>query len=137
MGRIAEVSDPGRRVVSEQLLPVVGAQRHARDVVTEACLRWDFPDLVDPASLIVSELVANVVDHAHTMMTLTVAHRGSHLYLAVQDGASAPPVARTSVGGTVALRGRGLLLVEAIAATWGYSREGDGKIVWATLAPHS
>lgn len=111
-----------------------GQRRMAEGV---ACLRWDFPDLVAPATLIVSELVANVVDHAHTMMTLTVAHRGSHLHLAVHDGASAPSVARTSAGGAVALRGRGLLLVQGTAATWGCDREGDGKIVWATLALRS
>ncbi len=43
-----------------------------------------------PAALIISELVSNVVDHAHTMMTIQVAVGDSCLYLAAHDGGSAP-----------------------------------------------
>jgi hypothetical protein len=131
--RIAETPDPTPRAVVEQLLPVSGAPRHARTVVTDACLRWDLPDLVGPAALIISELVSNVVDHAHTMMTIEVAHRDSHLYLAVHDGAGAPAVLR-ELAGDLALRGRGLMLVAAAATTWGYDHREDGKTVWATVA---
>jgi anti-sigma regulatory factor (Ser/Thr protein kinase) len=119
-------------VVFEELLPVSGAAWHARNVVTDACLRWDLPDLVGSAALIISELVSNVVDHARTVMTIEVAHRDSHLYLAVHDGASAPPVVRELAGD--ALHGRGLMLVAATATTWGYDYREHGKTVWATVA---
>ena len=132
--RIAETPDPTPRAVFEELLPVSHAARHARNLVTDACLRWDLPDLVGPAALIISELVTNVVDHAHTLMTIEVAHRDSHLYLAVHDGASAPPVPRKLAGNAQALRGRGLMLVAAAATTWGYDQNEDGKTVWATVA---
>jgi anti-anti-sigma regulatory factor len=118
--------------VSEELLPVSGSTRHARDVTTEACLRWDLPDLVAPASLIVTELVANVIDHAHTMMSLRISLRPRHLNVAVRDGLTDPPVP----GGPEdepALRGRGLLLVGSVADSWGWLPSETGKVVWAAL----
>jgi anti-sigma regulatory factor (Ser/Thr protein kinase) len=132
--RIAELPDPTSRDVFHELLPVSGAPRYARDVVTEACLRWDLPELVGSAALIISELVSNAVDHAHTTMTVEVSHRGSDLYLAVHDGSGAPPVPRASDGKDLASRGRGLMLVAATATAWGYRTEDGGKTVWATLA---
>jgi anti-sigma regulatory factor (Ser/Thr protein kinase) len=103
-------------------------------VVTDACLGWNLPNVVGAAAIIISELVSNVVDHAHTPMTIEVAHRDSHLYLAVHDGASTPPVAKDVTGDTRALRGRGLMLIAAVATTWGYDPNNDGKTVWATVA---
>ncbi len=134
MRRIAEPPDSTPRAVFETLLPVSGASRHARNVVTDACLRWDLADAVGPAALIMSELVSNVVDHVHTAMTIEVAHRDSHLYLAVHDGASAPPVLREVGQDGPTFRGRGLVLVAAAATTWGYDNKEDGKTVWATVA---
>ena len=134
MEGIAETPDPPPRAVLEELLPVAGASRRARDVVTDACLRWDLPNVVGAAAIIISELVSNVVDHAHTPMTIEVAHRDSHLYLAVHDGASTPPVPKDLAGDTRALRGRGLMLIAAVATTWGYDPNNDGKTVWATVA---
>ncbi|MEV4349690.1 hypothetical protein AB0J83_34970 [Actinoplanes sp. NPDC049596] len=43
--------------LSDTLLPVSGAARHARDMATEACARWDVPHLIGPAGLIAAELV--------------------------------------------------------------------------------
>jgi anti-sigma regulatory factor (Ser/Thr protein kinase) len=131
---IAETPDPPPRAVLEELLPVAGASRRARDMVTDACLRWDLPNVVGAAAIIISELVSNVVDHAHTPMTIEVAHRDSHLYLAVHDGASTPPVPKDLAGDTRALRGRGLMLIAAVATTWGYDPNNGGKTVWATVA---
>jgi anti-sigma regulatory factor (Ser/Thr protein kinase) len=131
---IAESPDSLSRSVCAELLPVSGAARHARNVVTDACLRWGLPSLIAPATLIISELVSNVVDHAQTLMTVRVAHRQPDLYLAVDDGASAPPVLREWDGDGLPLRGRGLMLVAAAATTWGYERRVAGKTVWATVA---
>ncbi|GIE31557.1 hypothetical protein Ait01nite_046020 [Actinoplanes italicus] len=118
--------------ISEELLPVGGSSRHARDVATEACLRWDLPDLIAPASLIVTELVANVVDHARTMMTLRLSLRPRYLNLAVRDGSHAPPVAAIPAH-PEAKRGRGLLLVNELAYSWGHLPSDHGKVVWAAL----
>jgi hypothetical protein len=118
-------------MVVQDLLPVSGAPRSARNIITDACGRWNLLHVVGPASLIVSELASNVVDHAHTIMTLRATVHPSALHLAMQDGSSAPPVLRTSTVPTE--RGRGLQLVEAVSTAWGYRLEHGGKTVWATL----
>ncbi|GAA4971614.1 ATP-binding protein [Actinoplanes utahensis] len=118
--------------LNEQLLPLSGAPRHARDVATEACLRWDLPDLVGAASLIANELVANVVDHAGTMMTLHLSLRARHLNIAVRDGSPALPVPPVDVNPD-SLGGRGLLLINELASAWGCLPSADGKVVWAAI----
>ncbi|XVV09016.1 ATP-binding protein [Actinoplanes sp. CA-131856] len=119
--------------LSEELLPVTGAPGHARDVATDACLRWDLPGLIAPASLIANELVSNVVDHAHTMMTLRLTLRPRYLNIAVRDGSPSEPL-RPGPSGADLNRGRGLLLVDASAHAWGWMPSADGKVVWASLA---
>jgi hypothetical protein len=115
----------------DQLLPVAGAVRHARNVVTEACLAWDLPHLVGPASLVVSELVANAMEHAGTMMTWQVTRRDRYVHIAVRDGSSGEPV--ISPPADLTDRGRGLMLVSTVAVRWGFLPWQDGKVVWATL----
>ncbi|WP_433362587.1 ATP-binding protein [Actinoplanes sp. CA-142083] len=125
----------GRAVVpsiSDELLPIVGAVRHARNLATEACLAWDLPELVGPASLVVSELVSNAVEHAGTMMTVRITRRNRYVHIAVRDGSPREPIAATL--GSLTQRGRGLLLVATVAVHWGSLPSADGKVVWATLA---
>ncbi|WP_250035327.1 ATP-binding protein [Paractinoplanes maris] len=119
-------------VLSDELLPISGAARHARDLATDACLRWDLPRLAGPASLIANELVSNVVDHAHTMMTLRLSLRPRYLHIAVRDG-SATEVRPSTHVPLDARRGRGLLLVDATAHAWGCLPSSDGKVLWASL----
>jgi anti-anti-sigma regulatory factor len=124
-GRAAALS------VSDHLPPIAGAVRRARDLATEACAAWDLPDLVGPACLVVSELVSNAVEHAGTMLTVRLTRRSRYLHIAVRDGSPEEPVPAGSK--LLAERGRGLRLVESLAAHWGWLPSRDGKVVWATL----
>jgi anti-anti-sigma regulatory factor len=119
--------------ISDELLPIGGAARQARNVTTDACLRWDLPHLVAPASLIASELVSNVVDHAHTMMTLRLSLRRRYLNIAVRDGSTDEPVL-SGPPSPDSKGGRGLFLVDATAHSWGSLPTDGGKVVWAALA---
>jgi hypothetical protein len=118
--------------VTEELLPVVGAGRRARELATEACLRWHLSGLIGPACTVVTELVNNVVAHAHTMMTLRLSRRGRYLHVAVRDGSPQLPIVRRDQPATL-LSGRGMTLVESVSRRWGTVPADGGKVVWAVL----
>jgi hypothetical protein len=119
--------------LSVALEPVVGAARRSRELVTEACARWELPSLAGPACIVVTELVNNVVAHAGTPMTVLLGRRHDMMTVAVRDQSagrprfSGEPVPVTSYGG------RGLLLIDAVARRWGSLPLAHGKVVWATL----
>ncbi|MEV0806832.1 ATP-binding protein [Micromonospora sp. NPDC050200] len=113
------------------LEPVASACRRARELVGEACGRWNVPELVGPASLVLSELVGNVVRHAHTPMQVTLTLRRPYLHVAVSDGSRS--AARATSPGLCAEGGRGLLLVRELAQRWGSFPLADGKVVWAVV----
>lgn len=114
----------------DEFLPMAGAARQARNVATEACLRWELPELVAPASVIAGELVTNVVDHANTMATLRISLRRRYVTIGVRDGSTDGP--RLITPG--AYGGRGLMLVDAMARSWGWLPVDGGKVVWASLS---
>ncbi|WP_067501562.1 ATP-binding protein [Actinoplanes sp. TFC3] len=118
--------------LTDELLPLSGAARQARNVATDACLRWDLPDLVAPASLIASELVSNVVDHAHTMMNLRLTLTRRYLQISVRDGSAEEPLLSRNESPD-ATGGRGLMLVDATAHAWGWLPCSGGKVTWASL----
>ncbi|WBB68907.1 ATP-binding protein [Micromonospora sp. WMMD812] len=114
-----------------RLEPVAEACRRARDLVADACARWNLPEALGPASVVLTELVGNVVRHAGTPMQVTLTLRRPYLHVAVVDGSRA--AARP---GSPDLRdegGRGLLLVRELAQRWGTVPAGEGKAVWALL----
>lgn len=112
----------------------------ARNLVAQACHRWQLHHLRHDAALIVSELVANAVRHAGTDLVVTVVHTGPELLLAVRDSDSRYPRLHEPSGEGLANalreRGRGLQLVHAVAPNWGaLPTRGGGKVVWATVSP--
>ena len=118
--------------LTARLQPAVGAARQARELVTEACGRWDLPDLVGPACTIVTELVNNVVVHAGTSMEVVVRRRDRYVNISVRDGSGTIPTPRGPASPT-APGGRGLMMVAAVAQRWGCTPVDDGKVVWAVL----
>jgi hypothetical protein len=124
-----EASEPDP-LIAEKLLPAAGEARRARDLATEACLRWDLLHLVGHSALIASELVINAAEHARTVMTLQLKLGWHYLYIAVADGAAElPAIGRANGDG-----GNGLLVVESLAHQWGCVPLADGKVVWAALS---
>jgi anti-anti-sigma regulatory factor len=121
------------RSIRDDLQPAAGAARQARDLATEACLRWDEPQLVGPASAVAGELVANAVTHAVTTMALRLSLTERFLQISVRDGSPVEPRADGGMNGTPTA-GRGLRLVESIANSWGSLPAEGGKVVWASLA---
>ncbi|GAB1692214.1 ATP-binding protein [Krasilnikovia sp. M28-CT-15] len=131
--RAAPHAGTATQSVHDQLLPVTGAVRHARDLATDACARWGLPHLTGPTCLVVSELVANAVEHADTMITLQIRHPGRYVNISVRDGSPTPPQL-IKLGALDRERGRGIMLVDSVATHWGWLPSREGKVVWATLA---
>ena len=129
----AALGDPDERGrLHLELAPVIGAARRSRELVTEACGRWEQPDLAGPACIVVTEMVNNVVAHAKTPMIVLLAIRRDAMAVAVRDRSSivprfTGPVPATSYGG------RGLLLIDSVADRWGSLPLEGGKGVWAVL----
>ncbi|MDP9820131.1 ATP-binding protein [Spirilliplanes yamanashiensis] len=125
---------PPMAQLSTGLEPIMGAARRARELVTEACLRWELPGAAGSACIVVTEMVNNVVAHAHTAMTVRLARSDGHLLVAVQDTSPTVPEFRGPVSPT-AYGGRGLLLIDSVAVRWGTWAFRGGKVVWAVLDP--
>ncbi|MEV6298338.1 STAS domain-containing protein [Actinoplanes sp. NPDC051861] len=132
-GAFAALGTPEpRHRISLDLEPVVGAARRSRELITEACGRWEQPDLAGNACIVVTEMVNNVVAHAGTPMSVLVALHGDTMSVAVRDSSTTlprftGPVAPTSYGG------RGLLLIDSVSSRWGRLPLEGGKVVWALL----
>ena len=85
-------------------------------------------DLRANASLLISEVVTNAVLHASGPVTVEVQHKGSAYRIAVSDTSRTPPTEKGYR--TDDATGRGLQLLECLAAAWGWKRTGTGKVVW-------
>jgi anti-sigma regulatory factor (Ser/Thr protein kinase) len=89
-------------------------------------------EIVDDAVVVISELVTNAVEAATENGVLAVHIHHGELTIKVTDRAEGwPTPQRQDVN---ARRGRGLMIVDSITASWGVTVSGAGKTVWATLA---
>jgi anti-sigma regulatory factor (Ser/Thr protein kinase)/anti-anti-sigma regulatory factor len=119
------------------LAPTPTAPAAARTFVRQVCRYWELalPDatVMERAVLLANELVTNAVVHAHTELQLRLELRGDRLHIAVRDGS--PRLLRlVTAPDPEAQGGRGLWLVEQLAAGWGVNRHPDGgKVVWCVL----
>ena len=133
----APVSLPRLKIAPLELArtfsPVGFGPTEARRFVTATLAAWGHLELVDDAAVITTELATNAVVHAQTEFTVSVCRRpDGTIRVTVADGSPEPPRQRhpEPFEGS----GRGLRLVEAIAAGWGADALPDGKLVWAQLA---
>lgn len=103
----------------------------ARRFVDGALEAWKRSEFAERATLLVSELVTNAVLHAGTPLDVVVRLRPDRLRVEVHDGS--PRLPERKHYAVSASTGRGLLLVEALAAAWGTEEAGGGKVVWFEL----
>jgi hypothetical protein len=83
------------------------------------------------AELVVSELVANAMLHARTVVRVQADVRSDRMELHVVDGDGRLPTVKAY--GDNAPTGRGLRLVSGLSEEWGAERRPGGKAVWAVL----
>ncbi|UGQ12020.1 ATP-binding protein [Yinghuangia sp. ASG 101] len=98
-------------------------------------------ELIDDGRLLVSELVANALEHATGAISLRILRSDEGAHCEVVDGGpyrhappgQAPPAGPRHAAEDASESGRGLLLVAALAAAWGIEPRGAGKAVWFDL----
>ncbi|MED7953216.1 ATP-binding protein, partial [Streptomyces sp. BE303] len=97
-----------------------------RNWVTALLAGWQLPDLIDDLTLIATELATNAVRHGGTPARASLAlcePEAGHWVVRLEIEDSGPgfdPEDRTSAAAdTGRCSGRGLLMVAALASTWG------------------
>jgi anti-sigma regulatory factor (Ser/Thr protein kinase) len=102
------------------------ARRFVQEVLDQAA-----DDVRANAVLLVSEVVTNAVLHARGPLAIEVIQQGTVFRIAVSDRSRTPPAAkRYRVDDAT---GRGLRLLDCLAAAWGWESSRTGKVVWFDL----
>lgn len=107
----------------------------ARHKVIDQVRAWGVPlddETADGIRLVASELITNAVVHGEGPITVALFHRPGRLVIEVLDASPVTP--QPNCAGADDESGRGLLLVDALAARTGWASSDRGKRVWADLA---
>ena len=129
------------RVFPPEAISVPAARRWVMGLLG----RWDLAEAPDDVALLASELVTNGVVHARSRLIVTVAVADGLLEIGVSDHDPRAPRVLTRAGDRgqhigasdtgadlawLAAGGRGLGLVDNLAAEWGIANLASGKQVW-------
>ncbi|CCK28752.1 magnesium or manganese-dependent protein phosphatase [Streptomyces davaonensis JCM 4913] len=108
----------------------------ARHQLRELLHDWISADQVDSAVLLLSETLTNVLVHTDADALLLAEVHGEagrrRMRVEVTDTSDDLPHKRRP--GELASSGRGLMLIELLADTWGVDPRGEGKSIWFELA---
>lgn len=131
----APVHDTGARRATATLAlpPELGSVGKARRFVAAQCeVEQVSPPRRHDVLLLTSELVTNAVLHGRSEVCVEVVVEREVLRVSVLDENSRRPLPVSEDEN--ALDGRGLALVDAVAARWGVEDRPSGKAVWFELA---
>ncbi|MBN9102877.1 MULTISPECIES: ATP-binding protein [unclassified Pseudonocardia] len=114
------------------LPPVARSVPAARRLLGELLTAWAAERFQGEATLLLSELVTNVIRHVEgpANLTLRIDLAGPDLRVCVADSSRSRP---TPTAGAGSGGGYGLSLVSALARRWGTEDHPDGKQVWFEL----
>ncbi|MFF4414607.1 SpoIIE family protein phosphatase [Streptosporangium sp. NPDC001559] len=125
LARVRELDEDD--VVDLLLPPDPRSAGQARAFVRATLAEWRLEAIVDNVELMVSELVANAVEHGSGSVGLRML-RGPTLVCEVSDRSTVLPSMRDA--GSDDDTGRGLHLVNWLAHRWGSRTTPKGKVVW-------
>ncbi|MFD9608565.1 ATP-binding protein [Streptomyces sp. NPDC059083] len=126
--------ETGHPAYSQSLPREARSAETARRLVRTALTAWGLESLIEDATLVITELVANAVDHGRLPSIRVIVSRPSsqQVRVGVVDRSRTVPLLRTDADGD-RLRGRGLVLVDMLTEAWGTELYRWGKQVWAEL----
>jgi len=136
------------KVATRKPAPEAASIAPSRAFALRVMHRWGAADRADEVAAVVSELLANALQHALPRAGRNVAawpirigllHAGSHVVCAVADPGPGIPVLREP--DELAESGRGLMVVASLSDQWGYcpapehhDTDCQGKVIWAAFA---
>ena len=130
---MAERRREERTYWSTTLPPVAASVPVARHFTADVLEGLATPKAAEEtAALLVSELTTNAVIHACSPLRLSVYRNGDAVRVEVRDDDPTPP--RSVTPDPERPGGRGILLVDALASTWGVNSNDRGKTIWFELA---
>lgn len=103
----------------------------ARHRTVQQLAEWGLSGYSEAASILVTELAANAVRHAHSDFGLELSHGERVVHIVVSDKSAEPPVRQRSTPGSRS--GFGLNIVNKLSSEWGWELEEHGKRVWADV----
>ena len=106
----------------------------ARFYVRAALSYHDLGDYAEDAEMVTSEIMTNAVEHAGAQtigLELTRLEGSTAVAIVITDPSPLPPVKRDLEDDVE--HGRGLHIVAALSARWGWRPQGAGKAVFAIL----
>ena len=71
------------------MMPTPLAASRAHSLVGDACVRWQLPQLLHPAPVVVSEIAGNAIEHASTAFDATASGKIDAAVAALRAGALA------------------------------------------------
>ncbi|GGT17884.1 ATP-binding protein [Streptomyces purpureus] len=111
----------------------LSAVREVRGALRDMLRHWGEAGACDVAELLATELVTNALIHTDHGAEVTATVAPDALRVEVRDhvaGLPGPSHAPYADDGT---HGRGLVLLQALADSWGVRPDGAGKVVWFEL----
>lgn len=142
MGVETRMTDTGSSVITARAAatfdPVGRSVATARAFVRDTLQGWGFPDIIDDAVVLTSELVTNAVVHAGTSAEVLCLRTDDGVRVEVADRYPEREIplqqSAINMGNPDREGGRGLQLCAALAARWGVDYTPTHKLVWFQLA---
>ncbi|MEU5061730.1 MULTISPECIES: SpoIIE family protein phosphatase [unclassified Streptomyces] len=142
MGVETCTTDTGSSVITARAAatfdPVGRSVATARAFVRDTLQGWGFPDIIDDAVVLTSELVTNAVVHAGTSAEVLCLRTEDGVRVEVADRYPEREIplqqSAINMGNPDREGGRGLQLCAAIATRWGVDYTPTHKLVWFQLA---
>lgn len=129
---LTQLPDAPLAAVTTDLPAVPDSVPEGRAFLTKALTSWDCTTTADDARLLLSEILTNAVQHAQGPLGLHLCRTATELTVEVSDHSPHLPQPRLAAEDDES--GRGLILVRALADTWGVRPTDEGKTTWFTLA---
>jgi PAS domain S-box-containing protein len=128
---LTRLPDVPLATVTTNLPAIPDSVPEGRAFLGKALTSWDCTEAADDAPLLLSEILTNAVQYAQGPIGLHVCRTDTELTVEVSDRSPHLPQPRPAAEDEES--GRGLILVRALADSWGARPTDEGKTTWFTL----